>query len=259
MAFGIPNIERAVSNFIEGGTGITGIRSVDWGKTWLWTLKFLEVGEAGLPRPFDEYFPAASVSLPVASLETMSVPWGQENYTFPIGSKSTEMSITFYDNEKGELLRWIKDWIDYDILNYGYGVSGLHDRHIPKDAQGKKLVPQTISTTGTSKAGFVGGLVSEITNPLAQFKASDKRGTPRRVQPLRIVELVLLNNWRKTAWRKSVQIYPTGEITYNGTNDVGAVEYSVNFVIHEDMNFTKTKPDETNFFQEVKNVLGRFL
>lgn len=142
MAFGIPNIERAVSNFLEGGTGITAVRSIEWDKKYLWIVDFVDMKP---PKPFNEMFPVSEISLPFAELETETVDLGITSMDFPLRTTPKEITVTFFDDETRTLLKWFSDWINLDILNYGQFVSGMKDDHLAVEddsfGERRKVVP----------------------------------------------------------------------------------------------------------------------
>lgn len=220
MAFGIPNIERVVSNFLEGGTGITALRSIEWDKNFLWTIDFPDYTP---PAPFDSFFPASEVSIPMGIIRDDIITFGQSEIRFPVGSQSRELSITFYDDEQRTLLRWMKDWMNLDILNNGQFLSALEDTHLTVE-------------------------VDSIT------------GKKRPVKPVRTIRLSLLEAFRKEVVSYSFGVFPTGEITYSGGQGSEATTYTMQFVIAEDLN-RKAKVDsgDGGFATIAKQLIGRFV
>lgn len=126
MAFGIPNIERVVSNFLESGKGITQIRSVEWEKKFLWIVDFVDFKP---PAPFNEFFPANDITIPFGVLESHQIDLAQDVVNVPLRVVSGEITMTFYDDENRTLLKWFSDWMNLDIANNGKFVSGLADEH----------------------------------------------------------------------------------------------------------------------------------
>lgn len=219
MAFGIPNIERAVSNFIEGGTGITSIRSVDWDKNFLWAIEFPFFHPE--KPPFDKLFPAASVTIPMGIVNTESIMGGQNSINFPVSSSAKELSVTFYDNEKRDLLQWFRDWIELDIQNKGQFVSGLEDYHTT-------VVP-------------------------------DYTGKKRRVMPVRDMRLMLLSSYQKEVLVFNYGVFPTGQIDFSGSQSSEATQYTIQFGIASDQNQKPVSKEEKFGFDDVKGLLGRLI
>ena len=215
---GADTINGAVTNFLEGGqTGIETIRSVNWEKKFLWTLDFVDFKP---PKPFDAFFPASDVSFPVGIIEDLTFDYGQSDFRFPIKSKSKELSITFYDDEERTLLRWMRDWMELDLMNYGQFVSGLEDNHTTVEP--------------------------------------DMIGNKRPVVPIRHVRLALLQHYKREVIAFDFKIYPVGELTYNGSQESGAGTYTMTFVVAEEVG-KKVKPAKLNFFNEIKQALARFI
>jgi hypothetical protein len=153
-------------------------------------------------------------------METEEFPYGQMELSAPTGSKVKEMSITFYDDQNRTLLRWIKDWIELDIQNKGQFISGLGDAH------------QTV--------------------------APDMEGRTRKVVPVRTIKLALLEAYKKEMFAYTYGIFPTGEISYEGSHESEATQYTVTFKIVEDLT-KKVKAGSGFGFDDVKGLLGRFI
>lgn len=230
MAFGIPNIERIVSNFLEGGTGITAIRSVEWAKSYLWAIDFVAGSSNAIgpscapPAPFDALFPASDVTLNIGTIVSDEREFGQTSISFPKRSSQFTMTVTFFDDQKLTLHKWFKDWINIDILNNGDFISGLNDSHAP-------VVP-----------------------------TFDKRN---RVFPSREVRLVMLDAYRKEVTNYHLRIYPTGAINWVGSQGSQATQYTVSFNIVEDLGKKNTAKKAGGLFgftfDDVKQLLGRFI
>jgi len=221
MAFGIPNIEREVSNFLESGKGITQVRSVEWEKKYLWIVDFVD---SKPPAPFEDFFPANDVTIPMGTLEHHQIDLPQHVFFFPIRATTGEISITFYDDDKRTLLKWFTDWIHLDINNYGLFVSGLGDNH-------KSVAP-------------------------------DSFGNVRNVQPVRKIRLALLDAGRKTTAVHNFWVIPDGEIAYNGAQISDAQTYTMSFKIVNsslDSVSTKEKIPEPTLTEALKSVIGRFI
>lgn len=222
MAFGIPNIEQAVSNFIEGGRGITAIRSVEFEKRFLWTVDFIGGGDSySAPEPFDKLFPASNVDFNLATLTSHEFDQGQSVVKFPRRGGLKNMSVTFYDNEKRALLNWFRDWIELDILNNGEYMSGLLDSH-------------------------------------ALVTGSDSFGVARRVYPIRQIRVALLDSWKNEVQTLDYMVYPEQDLNWSGAQDSEASTYTINFAIVEDLG--AKRPSSAGFsFQDVKSLIGRFI
>lgn len=224
MAFGIPNIERVVSNFLEGGTGITAIRSLEVDKRYLWVVDFVDgLNSIKPPAPFNELFPASDITITMAQLNTSTLTFGQTDMQIPKNSSGAELSITFYDDEKRTLLKWFFDWINLDIKNNGQFMSGIKDRH--------KVV------------------------------AKDSFGNDERsVYPARQIRLGLLDSYRSDIAFYNYLIFPKGNLDFAGTQASEATQYTVSFAIVDDLS---SKPISNAFggfsFNTVKQVLGRFI
>ena len=189
MPFGLPNLEQKLSKLIEGDSGITAIREIEWDRKYLWLIEFID---ADLPEPFNSMFPASAFSRNSGSIESDTFRFGQTELALPVRSGSTEnISVTFYDDINRTLYRWMSDWINLDILNDGNFVSGLKDRH---------------STV-----------------------RPDAFGNKRAVQPVRTMKISLLDGYRKEFKAQFFDVYPTGDLEYSGAQVSEAHEYTITF------------------------------
>jgi hypothetical protein len=139
---------------------------------------------------------------------------------YPKRGSAKQMTISFYDDEKRTLFRWFKDWVEIDILNAGQFISGLEDQHT------------SVVTTQTEKA-------------------------LRQVKPYRIVRLALLEAYRKEVLVYEFGVIPSGEMSWAGDQSSEANMFSVTFDIVAEGG--SKDPAKTSIFQEIKNVIGRFL
>lgn len=215
---GIPNLERIVSNFLESGSGITAIRSVEWDKKYLWVVDFVDPAP---PAPFDKFFPANDVTVPLSVIESKLLDLPHSTLSFPTRSLQQDFRITFYDDEQKTLLRWISDWQKLDLLNLGKFTSGLGDSH--------------------------------------QVVAPDSFGDSQRsVRPLRQVRVGFLDAAREDVMVKNFWVYPEGEIAFFGGQQSEAQTYQVTFKVLKDGVGT---PESPSIFsaKTIKDILGRFI
>ena len=220
MAFGIPNLERELSLFLEGSSGITTVRAVEYDKRFLWAVDF--VNGFTPPQPFDQFFPASEVTFTMANLNTKNIVYGQSEIEIPANESPREVSITFYDDQSQTLLRWFKDWIQLDIKNNGQFMSGLNDNH--------------------------------------QSVSADSFGNSRAVEPMRQIRLTHLDAYRTQNSLYNYLVYPKGSIDFLGSQASEATEYTIQFVIVDDLSAKpKNKAIGGFSFETVKQVLGRFL
>lgn len=223
MAFGIPNIERIVSNFLEGGTGITAIRNVEFAKNFLWVVDFIESSESiAPPEPFNTFFPASDVTFPVSNLNVETVTFGQSAFDRPANESPRDINITFFDDESNTLLKYFFDWQVLDIKNKGGFMSGVKDSH--------------------------------------QAVTADSFSVNRRVYPTRQIRLTLLDAYRSEKTTFTYLVYPKDSIDFAGAQASEARTYTISFAVVDDLTF---KPKASSFggfsFQTVLQSIGRFI
>lgn len=219
--FGLPNIEQSISNFLEGNKGITSVRSIEWEKKYLWVIDFVQNGDHQPPAPFDNLFPANDVTMSFAISESNSLQLPQSAMKFPLQGGQSDISITFYDDQKRTLLTWLSDWVNLDLQNDGRFMSGMHDNH------------QVI-------------------------KGVDSFGKARKVRPLRTLRLALLDSFKDEVLAYQFEVYPEGNIDWNGAQASDAQMYTINFVIVHKANAKDLS--KFNLFSKagVLETLGRF-
>jgi hypothetical protein len=220
MAFGIPNLERELSLFLEGVSGITAIRNVEYDKRYLWVIDFPDTFAP--PSPFDDFFPISDITLPFASVNEKLLPYGQSELSIPINESTRDMSITFYDDKDQTLFKYFKDWMQLDIKNNGQFMSGLQDSH----------------TT----------------------VARDSFNNVRRVWPTRTIRLIKYDAYRTETAFYRFSVYPKGTLDFVGSQASEAQDYTVTFAIVDDLSSKPKKASIGGFtFETVRQALGRFL
>jgi len=224
MPFGLPNIEQSISKFLEGKKGITLIRAVEWDKKYLWTVDFKDIGEDAVnpPPPFDDFFPANDVSLPVSIIESNTFDLPQSSIKLPYRSNTSEITVTFYDDEKKQLLKWFKDWMELDLMNDGRFVSGLQDNH--------KIVTNL-----------------------------DSFGVMRNVRPIRPMRIALLDAFKDEVMVWQCYVYPEGNLEWNGGQGSDAQLYTLSFVVVKMIDEKAGKGFSLLSADGLKETLGRFI
>lgn len=99
------------------------IRSVNWGRKYLWDMRFDPTTPA--PAPFNTWFPAVTVDEDIAKLESHSVPGFLTDYNIPLRSKQKFIKITLEDDVKNTLSQWFSQWVNVTILQHGNGIAAL--------------------------------------------------------------------------------------------------------------------------------------
>jgi hypothetical protein len=99
--------------------GLAAMRSVEWGKSWNWDVRF--TGPGAPPAPFDKWFPATDYDRTVASLQTMAIPVGPASFEIPKGTSQRTLRLTFMDDDKGTLEDWLTDWFNETMVDPDFG------------------------------------------------------------------------------------------------------------------------------------------
>lgn len=83
------------------------MRSLEWGRTYKWEVQIVP----GPPAPFDQFFPAAEVSLPLADVISSPIQGPIMGMEVPDGCSSHKIAITFYDGEDLQLQSYFYKWM----------------------------------------------------------------------------------------------------------------------------------------------------
>ena len=100
-------------------TGVEQLRSIEWGRDWLWDIKF-----PAAPAPFNTWFPASDISFPTAIVSSYKIRGYSREYSAPEGSGEPSLSLTFFDDANQTLVDWFTFWmrsINSDL--YGYALT----------------------------------------------------------------------------------------------------------------------------------------
>lgn len=217
---GADSINTAITDFLEGGVvGIDTIRSIDYGAAYLWTLDFIETDGLKPPSPFDRFFPASEVTLNLGILNTQTIDLGQTAIPIPKNTSFKSIDITFYDDDSQSLQKWMRDWINLDILNDGQYMSGLNDKH-----------PMVVA---------------------------DSFGGTRNVQPSRQLKLALLDKFKEEALVYNYLVSPEGTLDFQGSQAADATQFQMKFNIIQELG--KPKNTDTGIFADIKKQLGQFI
>jgi hypothetical protein len=222
-----------------GSTGIEAIRNIDWGKKYLWAVTFLE---PKAPAPFASYFPASEIEITDATMDSFNFEAGQGAFKAPQRSVARNVSITFYDDSRFSLQRWMKDWYQIDLFNEGRFVSCLGDDH---------------------KSFEDGAPVSGLDTQVAlarkiRFEKDD------RVWPVRKIQFARLDNSMEPieGTEQILSIYPEGELQVSGTSGSELNIFTINFAIVGDDTKTLDSKSNNEFLtrakREATRLLGRF-
>jgi hypothetical protein len=215
---GHESINGAINSFF-GNDSIDVIRSIDYDVKYLWALRMVS---GTPPKPFDGWFPAQDVTVPMAISESEIIEFAQSSIQVPIKTTGKEITVTFYDNDKRALLFWLADWINIDLQNAGKYMSGLADNHA----------------------------IEAPRNPVAS-------NIGNRVVPVRTIELTLLSKYKKIDKTIMYDVFPVGELPWSGDQGSEAQTYNMRFAIVRE--YEATSDNSTSFLDVAKDILGKFI
>lgn len=120
-------------------TDINQIRTVKWGKPYLWDVRFHAEGDYAIPQPFNNWFPAVEVEENVLTLESYNFDAFISTYKIPKSTTLFDIKITFLDDENHTLMGWLRDWVNITILNDENYVSRVADPGVLRTIQIAKV------------------------------------------------------------------------------------------------------------------------
>lgn len=98
---------------------IEQVRNVQWGKTYLWDIKFIG---GGVPDPFNEWFPAVNVEDSDGAINSFQFEGGNTMFKTPQNKSNQDIKLTFVDKdfEHGEkvynLYEWMIAWRNQSVI-----------------------------------------------------------------------------------------------------------------------------------------------
>jgi len=98
---------------------IEEIRAVNWAAKHNWDVRFDNRSDhkSQLLPPFDNWVPVSDVTIDEGSLDSYSFDLSNGSFEVPAYTSQQMLSITFYDSENYSIYKWLRDWINFDILN----------------------------------------------------------------------------------------------------------------------------------------------
>lgn len=95
------------------------LRQVEWGRSYLWDIKFDDPDHPINDPLFSKWFPAITVEEPLAMVKSFDFEAYSSTYSVPRSTDKLMLSITFHDNDQRVLEKWLKAWM-FDIHNGQY-------------------------------------------------------------------------------------------------------------------------------------------
>lgn len=94
---------------------IDKIRAVEWGRTYLWEVRF--IGKSAPKAPFNDWFPAVHINENLATINTMQISAGTSTYEVPQSTTLFDITIDFVDDVNLTLEKWLTDWINSMVVD----------------------------------------------------------------------------------------------------------------------------------------------
>lgn len=118
---------------------IDQLRHLEPARSYLWdlTFSFLPFNNAQnssysgksltayIPTKVVAWIPADNLSRTISIIQSSDITAGQNNYRFPSGTTSKDITINFIDDYKNNIRSWLEAWMEYVILCNGKGINYL--------------------------------------------------------------------------------------------------------------------------------------
>lgn len=148
-------------------TDIHQLRGVEWARSYLWDVRFLDA-----PAPFNSWFPATDFSLGESIGISGDIPAGNTSIKFPQATASPDLTLTTLDNDERVLHEWMTEWYDKvwknpkGILTLREAVRECHIATLRSDKSVLKL--RKLLVYPDASMSLTGGSASDIvTMPLS--------------------------------------------------------------------------------------------
>lgn len=133
---------------MPGLKDINQLRSVsNWATTYLWDIQFfnpafssgaVSKGVSSCPYPFNDWFPASSVTEPLFNVETQRIDGHVISLEIPKSTGALQIRLEFFDSSNHVLEKWLKEWFQSIFPGY-LEVTPLYDA--VKILEVKRLTP----------------------------------------------------------------------------------------------------------------------
>jgi hypothetical protein len=206
--------------------GIGQLRSVEWGRKYLWSFNFLKLDEniQGLqipPKPFDKFFPCVDIDENESTIEVFNGEAYGTAFQVPLKGAVSTVRVTFIDDNNHTLYNFFNNWMKNDILNGGRYITPLEEAVKAIEIRRVKL------SSLSDYANEIGSLVGLTESSDNGISATSKY------------------------W-----VFPTGDLVYNGGSTSDTQMYSVNLVVAGAVNSETADGGLGNTLQNVVRSLG---
>ena len=99
-------------------TGIEQLRSVEWGKNYLWSVRFQAKSPYDLKAPFDQWFPAIEIEENISTLISLPIEAYMATYKIPKSTSVFDVRLTFMDDLNHTVFDWLDDWVVNSLTTF---------------------------------------------------------------------------------------------------------------------------------------------
>ena len=125
----------------QGFNNLNQLQTFEPARTYLWDLNFSFIPFTNpsnsvysgkdlvtyIPTKVVAWIPADTLNRTVSIIQSSDITTGQNNYRFPSGTTSKDITINFIDDYKNDIRSWIEAWMEYVILCNGNGINYLEN------------------------------------------------------------------------------------------------------------------------------------
>jgi hypothetical protein len=145
------------------------IKNIQWDQNHLWDIKF-----ENCPHPFNEWTPAIDFNLNYFNASSYTLSATTMDFSVPVGSSSSSLSMTVVDTDNRIFWNWMKDWYDF-VYNDPRGLATVYEASrklfIAKlNPEGNIIsAPETLLVYPDGGISWSGGSDSSITTTPFEF------------------------------------------------------------------------------------------
>lgn len=186
--------------------------------------------------PFNSWFPATDIEEDLASVESASFEIYNTTIRIPAKVSPRNLHLTMYDDVDGTIRNWLSDWCSringsdgegfvtplmssvgiIQVLRYGF-------RYDPTKKTLADIGGSELGSLGSTLAGAAGGLISgagaSVLGALEGIPGSESLALIQKAE----IEIA------------TYLVYPEDTIKFVGQSEAGLSQYSINFVIVDDI------------------------
>ena len=113
---------KDLAGFSFRGLTIEMVRSVVWGRSYLWNVEMVDQKP---PSPFDKFLPVVDVEEPVYGIDDHPVDTPTFTMSVPKSETAEQLTLTMFDDIHHTMEAYFSEWINQKVTNKKAGLTAL--------------------------------------------------------------------------------------------------------------------------------------